>query len=304
MHFGRRLALLLGLCLSAAVLCAGISAGAEKPCLFAAFPVLPGAEEILLSMEPQAVYLRINVFSGEDSIASGAEWEDPLVRVSLSRPLEEGERVRILADGAGRDGLPFDLEHVITVSRAGALLEALEKPARLLQRLDLAVRNGNPERVPESLPLAEYVLLAPEVRLDEKAGTVRLTGAPRPRSIAFRDKDGKICGCSCTEEADLWLMGSPLGQKKAQAEELTLFFRQPTERSFISVSYIYGVREQPCLEEIILVLPPSGEGGAALTLYIEPAGSRWTWRLFVAGNEPISSLSGIIEQNGGSHFDP
>ncbi len=304
MHPAGRIPLFFALWLAAAVLCAAVPAGAQEPYLFAASPVLPGAEEILLAVEAEAVSLRINVFSGEECITSGAAWEDPLVRVSLSRPLEEGESIRILADGTGRDGLPFALDRTIAVSRAGALLEAMEKPAHLSQTMERIAGEGDPELIPGFFPLKEYILLAPEAALDKTEGTVRLSDAPCPREVLIRDRDGRIYGCTHLPETDKWLAGDVIGRRALDAEEILLLFRLPMEHGSMDVTYTYTAREQPEVKEIILEIPLSGDGQGTLTLILQPLGDRWQWRSIVVDNEPSAFLSGTLELNGGRPNDP
>ncbi len=88
-------------CLPALLLCFfAVSMAEGGLTLFPAEPIQAGAEKILFTVEPQAPEgLRMNVFSGEEAIAASVAVTGPSsAEVTLTRPLREGETLRVFAD--------------------------------------------------------------------------------------------------------------------------------------------------------------------------------------------------------------
>ncbi len=97
-------------------------------------PLTPGSQEVLLQASETPRHLRVNLFSGEESIAEGVVWEDNLLRLRLTRAVAANETLHFLADGEDTAGKAFSLRQEWHISLYDALTRQVEAILREIER--------------------------------------------------------------------------------------------------------------------------------------------------------------------------
>ena len=237
---------LLRILLPALLVCVIALSVAEEDALSfrEAEPIRAGMEKIaFLFLQDAPEGLRMNVFAGEESIVSAVEIVGPdTVEVTLTRPLKEGESVRVFADVLADGESQRASEKVLTAeslfgpklprlrARADAMWPVWQEqwlPAYLEGEVWLRANFRN-------LPFATFPDEAPEIAVEENDGAARIRfSEPLPEGWSVSTAIGmpvELTPCQREEETGAFTAS-------AGFDSVYLVSEQAAERIGITIVY-------------------------------------------------------------------
>ena len=237
---------LMKACVLAALLCvlSLCAAGENVLTLNAVGPLLSGDETIVLTVSPQAPEgLRLNVFAGEESIASGVNVTGPdTAVVTLTRPLREGETIRVFADVWTGENASTQTETVFAVEGPfGAKLTQLRARADKMwpvwqeQWLDAFLKGEVWLRANfRDLPFVLFPDEAPEMTVREDGDTALIRfSEPLPAGWSVSTATGMpVSLTSCAQ-------GQDASQYTASPGFDSVYLVSPQEAERVSVTIVY-----------------------------------------------------------------
>ena len=219
-------------------------------------PLLPGAEEIMLFLEKDAVCLRANVFSQGEAIAREAVLENGCLTIRLARPLLAGETARVLLEGESASGSPLFFDHAWHISRYSALQE---EASLLKARWDgLTAADEQAWGAFAHSLLSPCAQIAHVIQYDSEKLSVGLDDAPEHWNVTLHDgRDGFGCTFSAKENAYIFAnVGS--GLRPERVEAIRVSSSVPFGSRCITAEFLYSSKQPFSLRSVSLLLKKEG----------------------------------------------